>query len=108
MAALVDEVDQEFEEIDLIADELPDDQEERFLELADADRDLTDEEARELAEARDRDNVVWEAADVIYFTTAALAKQGVSIAEVMAELDRRGLQTRRRDGSSTFAAGEDG
>jgi len=62
------------------------------------------EEARELAEATDREEVVWEAADLVYFTAAALARGGVSLAEVAAELDRRGLTTRRRDGSRTFAA----
>jgi len=60
------------------------------------------EEAGELAEAPDRDSVVWEAADLLYFTAAALARDGVSLAEVMAELDRRALTTRRRDGSPTF------
>jgi phosphoribosyl-ATP pyrophosphohydrolase len=62
------------------------------------------EEARELAEAADCEAVVWEAADLVYFTAAAVARGGVSLAEVMAELDRRGLTTRRRDGSRTFGA----
>ena len=62
------------------------------------------EEAGELAEAADREEVVWEAADLVYFTAAALARGGVSLAEVAAELDRRGLTTRRRDGSQTFDA----
>jgi phosphoribosyl-ATP pyrophosphohydrolase len=62
------------------------------------------EEARELAEATVREEVVWEAADLVYFTAAALARGGVSLADVAAELDRRGLTTRRRDGSQTFAA----
>jgi phosphoribosyl-ATP pyrophosphohydrolase/phosphoribosyl-AMP cyclohydrolase len=62
------------------------------------------EEAGELAEAADREEVVWEAADLVYFTAAALARGGVSLAEVAAELDRRGLTIRRRDGSRTFEA----
>ena len=66
------------------------------------------EEARELAEAADREAVVWEAADLVYFTAAAVARGGVSLAEVMAELDRRGLTTRRRDGSRTFGATGEG
>lgn len=66
------------------------------------------EEAAELAEATTHDEVVWEAADLVYFTAAALASQGVRFAEVMAELDRRGLAARRRDGSTTFAGGDDG
>jgi len=65
------------------------------------------EEARELAEAANRDEVVWEAADLVYFTAVALARGRVSLAEVMAELDRRGLTTRRRDGSQTFEASEE-
>jgi phosphoribosyl-ATP pyrophosphohydrolase len=64
------------------------------------------EEARELGEAPDRDNVIWEAADLMYFTLAQLGSRGVALDEVMDELDRRGLETRRRDGSTTFAAGE--
>ena len=60
------------------------------------------EEAGELAEAAGREAVVWEAADLVYFTAAAVARSGVSLAEVMAELDRRGLTARRRDGSQTF------
>lgn len=63
------------------------------------------EEARELGEATDRGDVIWEVADVLYFAVAALVSRGVSVPEVMAELDRRALQTRRRDGSTTFATG---
>jgi len=64
------------------------------------------EEARELAAARTREEVVWEAADVLYFTTAALAARGVPLDEVEAELDRRALKVRRRDGTSAFTASE--
>ena len=60
------------------------------------------EEAAELASAETRDEVVWEAADLTYFTSAALARSGIRWSEVLAELDRRGLLTRRRDGSMTF------
>ncbi len=61
------------------------------------------EEAGELADADDRQSTVWEAADLVYFTTAALASRGTPLAAVAAELDRRALATRRRDGSQTFA-----
>jgi len=64
------------------------------------------EEARELGEASRKDDVVWEAADLLYFTAAALASRSVAWTEVMAELDRRGLAVRRRDGSRTFGGGE--
>jgi len=60
------------------------------------------EEAAELAAAVTRDEVVWEAADLTYFTSVALARSGVAWSEVLAELDRRGRATRRRDGSTTF------
>jgi phosphoribosyl-ATP pyrophosphohydrolase len=60
-----------------------------------------------LGTASDRENAVWEAADLTYFTAAAVASWGLSLAEVMAELDRRGLQVRRRDGSRTFTSGEE-
>jgi phosphoribosyl-ATP pyrophosphohydrolase len=65
------------------------------------------EEARELGSASERKDAVWEAADLMYFTTAAVTSRGIGVAEVMAELDRRSLETRRRDGSRTFAAGEE-
>jgi len=57
------------------------------------------EEAVELADAEAHDDVVWEAADVTYFTSVALARHGVAWAEVLDELDRRGRAARRRDGS---------
>ena len=64
------------------------------------------EEAQELGRAAVPEEVVWEAADLMYFTATAIASRGVSLAEVMAELDRRALQTRRRDGSRSFTVGE--
>ena len=54
------------------------------------------EEAAELAEASEREHVVWEAADVLYFTLARLAKEGIPLAEVEAHLDRRALKVTRR------------
>ncbi len=60
------------------------------------------EEAGELGEAEALDEVVWEAADLLYFTTVALARRGVGLDDVGRELDRRALAVRRRDGSATF------
>lgn len=60
------------------------------------------EEARELADAGTDDEVVWEAADVLYFTLVRLATCGLSLREVEGELDRRALGVQRRDGSRTF------
>ena len=54
------------------------------------------EEADELARAETRDEVVWEAADVLYFTLARLAREGIDLAEVEAHLDRRALKVTRR------------
>lgn len=54
------------------------------------------EEAAELAEASGRDAVVWEAADVLYFTLARLAAEGIDLAAVEAHLDRRALKVTRR------------
>ena len=56
------------------------------------------EEARELGAARGTDQVVWEAADVFYFTLVSLARAGVPLADVEAELDRRSLKVVRRRG----------
>ena len=47
------------------------------------------EEAGELIEAAGRENIVWEAADLLYFITVLLAKCGVSIEEILSELGRR-------------------
>ncbi len=58
------------------------------------------EEARELALAGTRDEVIGEAADVLYFTLAALTKAGVPLEEVEAELDRRSLRVTRRRGDA--------
>jgi phosphoribosyl-ATP pyrophosphohydrolase/phosphoribosyl-AMP cyclohydrolase len=55
------------------------------------------EEAQELADATDRNHVIHEAADVLYFTLAALARHGIDLAEVEAALDRRALKVTRRD-----------
>jgi phosphoribosyl-ATP pyrophosphohydrolase len=62
------------------------------------------EEAGELAEAESREDIVWEAADLLYFTAVALARQGIGFNEVVSELDRRARNVRRRDGSQTFVA----
>lgn len=55
------------------------------------------EEADELAAAAARDDVVWEAADLLYFTLARLAAEGIDLAEVEAHLDRRALKVTRRE-----------
>ncbi len=52
-------------------------------------REKVMEEAEEVCTAKGHDEVVWEVADLLYFTTVLMTKAGVSVAEVMAELDRR-------------------
>lgn len=54
------------------------------------------EEADELVRAETRDEIVWEAADVLYFTLARLAAEGIELAEVERHLDRRALKVTRR------------
>jgi phosphoribosyl-ATP pyrophosphohydrolase len=56
------------------------------------------QEAGELARARTPDEVVAEAADVMYFALVALVKAGVRLEAVEAELDRRSLKVSRRAG----------
>jgi phosphoribosyl-ATP pyrophosphohydrolase len=55
------------------------------------------EEADELARAVTREEVVWEAADLLYFAMVKLAAAGVELAEVERHLDRRALKLTRRD-----------
>ncbi len=47
------------------------------------------EEAGELALARSRDDLVWEAADLMYFLTVVLARRGIGPEAVLRELRRR-------------------
>jgi phosphoribosyl-AMP cyclohydrolase / phosphoribosyl-ATP pyrophosphohydrolase len=54
------------------------------------------EEVGELAAAETRVEVVHEAADVLYFTLATLARHDVDLAEVERALDRRALKVTRR------------
>jgi len=52
-------------------------------------REKVMEEAEEVCTAAGHDEVVWEVADLLYFTTVLMTRAGVSTAEVLAELDRR-------------------
>jgi phosphoribosyl-ATP pyrophosphohydrolase/phosphoribosyl-AMP cyclohydrolase len=47
------------------------------------------EEAEEVCTAKTHDEIVWEAADLLYFTTALITRAGVTVGEVLNELDRR-------------------
>lgn len=56
-----------------------------------------EEEAAELVAAHEREHVVHEAADVLFFTLARLAAEGIDLDEVERHLDLRALRRTRRD-----------
>jgi phosphoribosyl-ATP pyrophosphohydrolase/phosphoribosyl-AMP cyclohydrolase/histidinol dehydrogenase len=58
------------------------------------------EEAADLAAARDRTDVIHEAADVLYFVSVAMRRGGVTFADVAAELDHRAKKVSRRPGDA--------
>jgi len=47
------------------------------------------EEAEEVCTAKTHDEVVWEAADVLYFLSVLITREGLTVQEVLDELDRR-------------------
>ena len=47
------------------------------------------EEAQELCEAKTHDEIVWEAADLLYFATVLLSRSGIDVKDILDELDRR-------------------
>jgi phosphoribosyl-ATP pyrophosphohydrolase/phosphoribosyl-AMP cyclohydrolase len=47
------------------------------------------EEAEEVCTAKTHAEVVWEVADLLYFTTVLMSREGVTVDQVLAELDRR-------------------
>jgi phosphoribosyl-ATP pyrophosphohydrolase/phosphoribosyl-AMP cyclohydrolase len=47
------------------------------------------EEAKELCEAKTRDEIVWEAADLLYFATVLMTRSGVTVQEILDELNKR-------------------
>ncbi|MDR1025182.1 MAG: phosphoribosyl-ATP diphosphatase [Treponema sp.] len=52
-------------------------------------REKVMEEAEELCRAGTHDELVWEAADLLYFTAVLMTRAGVKVEEVFDELDRR-------------------
>jgi phosphoribosyl-ATP pyrophosphohydrolase/phosphoribosyl-AMP cyclohydrolase len=52
-------------------------------------REKIAEEAGEICTAKTRGEIVWEAADLLYFTTVLMTRAGVGVGEVFDELDRR-------------------
>lgn len=52
-------------------------------------REKVEEEAEEVCEADNHDDIVWECADLLYFLNVLMYKDNVTWTEVLAELDRR-------------------
>ena len=52
-------------------------------------REKITEEAEEFCAAKTHEDKVWEAADLLYFATVLMTKEGVTVAEVLDELARR-------------------
>ena len=52
-------------------------------------REKVEEESEELCEAEGKDEVIWEAADLLYFVSVLMYKEGVTWQDVYNELDRR-------------------
>ena len=52
-------------------------------------REKIEEEAEELCEADGKDEVIWEAADLLYFVNVLMYKEGVTWKDVYDELDKR-------------------
>ncbi len=58
------------------------------------------EEAQELVDAKTKDEAVFEAADVMYFSLVRVISLGGSLADIEAELERRSLRVTRRPGNA--------
>ncbi|ODV59800.1 trifunctional histidinol dehydrogenase/phosphoribosyl-AMP cyclohydrolase/phosphoribosyl-ATP diphosphatase ASCRUDRAFT_9025 [Ascoidea rubescens DSM 1968] len=58
------------------------------------------EEAEELAEAKSKNEIAWECADLFYFAITKLIKNGVSIADVERNLNMKNLKIKRRKGDA--------
>lgn len=58
------------------------------------------EEAAEFNDANQRNEIIHEAADVVFFLATRLAKEGISWSEVESELDLRSLKVTRRPGNA--------
>lgn len=58
------------------------------------------EELDELIEANTKDEIAWEAADLLYFVMAYCAKNGVRLADIERNLDIKSLKVSRRKGDA--------
>ncbi|RIA89855.1 histidinol dehydrogenase-domain-containing protein [Glomus cerebriforme] len=58
------------------------------------------EEADELCSAKTKDEITWEAADLIYFTLVNCIANGVSLTDIESHLDKRSMKITRRPGNA--------
>ncbi|OLL25533.1 Histidine biosynthesis trifunctional protein [Neolecta irregularis DAH-3] len=58
------------------------------------------EEAEELCDAKTKDEVIWETADLIYFALTKCISRGVSLVDVERQLDVMSLKVTRRPGNA--------
>lgn len=58
------------------------------------------EEAEELCDAKTKENVAFEAADVIYFALTKAVSAGVSLADIERNLDAKSVKVKRRQGDA--------
>lgn len=58
------------------------------------------EEAEELADAKTKEEIAWEAADLFYFALTRCVKYGVSISDIEKNLDMKALKVSRRKGDA--------
>ncbi|CAN6623488.1 hypothetical protein TRVA0_009S01904 [Trichomonascus vanleenenianus] len=58
------------------------------------------EEAEELCDAQNKDEIAWEAADLIYFAMTKLVREGVSWSDVQKNLDAKARKISRRKGDA--------
>ncbi|MBP9837381.1 MAG: phosphoribosyl-ATP diphosphatase [Proteobacteria bacterium] len=63
------------------------------------------EEAHELIKAERREDVLAETADLIYFSLVRAIKDGISLAEISREFDKRNLKVSRRGGDAKVKLG---
>ncbi|CAG8497974.1 297_t:CDS:2 [Ambispora gerdemannii] len=72
----------------------------RLFQNPDLLRSKIMEEANELCSATSKEDIAWEAADLIYFTLVKCIGNGVSLADVEAQLDKRAKKVTRRPGNA--------
>ncbi|GAB5592193.1 trifunctional histidinol dehydrogenase [Umbelopsis nana] len=58
------------------------------------------EEAEELCDAQTKEDVAWEAADLIYFAITKCVAAGVSVSDIEKNLDKKALKISRRPGNA--------